>query len=93
MCASLPGGVQMNKRISALKFALENEQNERDFYLANARRTKNLAGKNMFKQIADEEKEHYDIKTEMARYNSPESKEIGFRQYFKIDVGKKGRPD
>ena len=51
----------MNKRMSALKFALENEQKERDFYLAQARRTKNLAGKNMFKQIADEEKEHYDM--------------------------------
>ena len=51
----------MNKRISALKFALENEQKERDFYLANARRTKNLAGKNMFKQIADEEKDHYEM--------------------------------
>jgi rubrerythrin len=51
----------MNKRMNALKFALENEQKERDFYLANARRTKNLAGKNMFKQIADEEKEHFDV--------------------------------
>ncbi len=51
----------MNKRIGALKFALENELNEREFYLANARRTKNLAGKNMFKQIADEEKEHYEM--------------------------------
>ncbi|HNZ65139.1 MAG TPA: ferritin family protein [Smithella sp.] len=51
----------MNKRINALKFALENELNEREFYLANARRTKNLAGKNMFKQIADEEKEHYEM--------------------------------
>ena len=51
----------MNKRINALKFALENEQKEREFYLANARRTRNLAGKNMFKQIADEEKEHYEI--------------------------------
>jgi rubrerythrin len=51
----------MNKRMNALKFALENEQKERDFYLANARRTKNLAGKNMFKQIADEEKEHYEV--------------------------------
>jgi rubrerythrin len=51
----------MNKRISALKFALDNEQKERDFYLANARRTKNLAGKNMFKQIADEEKEHFEM--------------------------------
>ncbi len=51
----------MNKRMNALKFALENEQKEREFYLANARRTKNLAGKNMFKQIADEEKEHYEM--------------------------------
>lgn len=51
----------MNKRMSALKFALENEQKERDFYLANARRTKNLAGKNMFKQIADEEKDHFEM--------------------------------
>ncbi len=51
----------MNKRVSALKFALDNELNEREFYLANARRTKNLAGKNMFKQIADEEKEHYEM--------------------------------
>jgi len=51
----------MNKRMNALKFALENEQKEREFYLANARRTKNMAGKNMFKQIADEEKEHYEV--------------------------------
>ncbi len=51
----------MNKRMNALKFALENEHKEREFYLANARRTRNLAGKNMFKQIADEEKEHYEI--------------------------------
>ncbi|HPD57670.1 MAG TPA: ferritin family protein [Smithellaceae bacterium] len=51
----------MDKRISALEFALENEQKEREFYLANARRTKNMAGKNMFKQIADEEKEHYEM--------------------------------
>ena len=51
----------MNKRMSALKFALENEQREREFYLAHARRTKNLAGKNMFKQIANEEKQHYEM--------------------------------
>ena len=47
--------------MSALEFALENELKERDFYLSNARKTKNLAGKNMFKQIADEEKEHYEM--------------------------------
>lgn len=51
----------MDKRMNALKFALENEEKEREFYLFNARRTKNLAGKNMFKQIANEEKEHYDV--------------------------------
>ncbi len=51
----------MDKRMNALEFALENEQKEREFYLANARRTKNMAGKNMFKQIADEEKEHYEM--------------------------------
>ena len=51
----------MDKRISALVYALENEQMERDFYLAQARKTKNMAGKNMFKQIADEEKEHYEM--------------------------------
>lgn len=51
----------MAKRMNALKFALENERKERNFYLENARRTKNLAAKNMFKQIADEEKEHYEI--------------------------------
>lgn len=51
----------MDKRMNALAFALENEQKERDFYLANARKTKNMAGKNMFKQIADEEKEHFEI--------------------------------
>ncbi len=57
----MQGGMIMNKRMNALKFALENEQKERDFYLANARRIKNLAGKNMFKQIADEEKEHFEM--------------------------------
>lgn len=51
----------MDKRISALAFALENEEKEREFYLEQARKTKNMAGKNMFKQIADEEKEHYEM--------------------------------
>jgi rubrerythrin len=51
----------MEKRMNALRFALENEHKEHEFYMANARKTKNLAGKNMFKQIADEEKEHYEV--------------------------------
>ncbi len=56
-----PKGVFMDKRMNALAFALENEEREREFYLAHARKTKNMAGKNMFKQIADEEKEHYEM--------------------------------
>jgi len=51
----------MDKRMNALAFALENEQKEREFYLAHARTTRNMAGKNMFKQIADEEEEHYEM--------------------------------
>ena len=39
----------MDKRISALAFALENELQEQEFYLAHARKTRNMAGKNMFK--------------------------------------------
>jgi len=56
-----PKGVFMDKRMNALAFALENEEKEREFYLAHARKTKNMAGKNMFKQIADEEKEHFEV--------------------------------
>ena len=51
----------MDKRMNALAFALENEEKEREFYLAHARKTRNMAGKNMFKQIAYDEKEHYEI--------------------------------
>lgn len=47
--------------MDALKFALENECKEYEFYMENARRTKNMAGKTMFKQIASEEKEHFEI--------------------------------
>ena len=48
-----------NERISALEVALNNELREREFYHKNADRTKNPLGKNMFKQIGDEELEHY----------------------------------
>jgi rubrerythrin len=51
----------MEKRMNALKFALENELKEHEFYMANARKTKNMAGKNMFLQIANEEKEHLEV--------------------------------
>jgi len=47
------------ERISALDVALNNELREREFYHKNAERTKNPLGKSMFKQIGDEELEHY----------------------------------
>jgi len=46
-------------RLNALEVALNNETREREFYLKNAKRTKNSLGKKMFKQIGDEELEHY----------------------------------
>lgn len=48
------------ERLNALEVALKNEMVEREFYLKNAERTKNPLGKAMFKQIGDEELEHYE---------------------------------
>ena len=45
-------------RLDALDVALGNEIREREFYLANERRTKNPVGKAMFKKIAEEEIGH-----------------------------------
>lgn len=50
----------MEKRLDALKVALENEMKEHKFYLKNAERTKNDVGKAMFMQIAGEELEHHE---------------------------------
>jgi len=47
-------------RLNALEVALNNEMKERAFYLKHAHRTKNPMGKKMFKQIGDEELEHYE---------------------------------
>ncbi len=47
-------------RLNALEVALNNEVREREFYLKNAKRTKNPLGKRMFQQIADDELEHYE---------------------------------
>ena len=47
------------ERLNALEVALNNEMREREFYLKNANRTKNPLGKKMFKQIGDDELEHY----------------------------------
>jgi rubrerythrin len=48
------------ERLNALEVALGNEQREREFYLKHAERTNNPLGKAMFRQIADEELEHYE---------------------------------
>lgn len=48
------------ERLDALEVALNNETREREFYLQNAKRTTNPVGKAMFRQIADEELEHYE---------------------------------
>lgn len=48
------------EQLDALEVALANETREREFYLQNAKRTKNPVGKAMFRQIADEELEHYE---------------------------------
>jgi rubrerythrin len=47
------------ERLNALEVALNNEMREREFYLKNAEKTRNLLGKAMFKRIADDEEEHY----------------------------------
>ena len=47
-------------RLNALEVALNNEMREREFYLKNAKRTKNPLGKKMFQQIGDDELEHYE---------------------------------
>ena len=49
----------MKNRLDALEVALTNEMREHEFYLKNAERTNNPAGKAMFQQIAAEELEHY----------------------------------
>jgi rubrerythrin len=47
------------ERLNALEVALNNETREREFYIKNAKRTKNPLGKKMFQQIGDDELEHY----------------------------------
>jgi rubrerythrin len=50
--------VENTKRLEALRIALANEEKERDFYLAHAKRTKDALGKQMFESIAADEEEH-----------------------------------
>jgi len=52
-------------RLNALEIALKNEVREREFYLLQAERTTNPLGKAMFKEIADDELEHYERLTKL----------------------------
>jgi rubrerythrin len=52
--------MERSDRLNALETALENEMNERKFYLAQAEQTENALGKAMFLEIANDELEHYE---------------------------------
>lgn len=52
--------MEQKNRLSAIDLALKNEMTEREFYLANAERTRNPLGKAMFREIADDELDHYE---------------------------------
>lgn len=63
--------MKKEERLNALEVALANEMREREFYLKNSERCKNKLGKSMFKQIADDELEHYNrLKEIHARWKS-----------------------
>ena len=64
----------MKERLDALQVALTNEMREREFYLKNAARTSNPAGKAMFQQIAAEELEHYERLKELSEKWSKQQK-------------------
>lgn len=51
--------MKKTERLNALEIALNNEKREREFYLKNAERCRNTLGSAMFKEIADDELEHY----------------------------------
>lgn len=47
-------------RLNALEVALNNEMREHEFYMKNAKRTRNPLGKTMFQKIGEDELEHYE---------------------------------
>lgn len=64
----------MEKRLNALNVALANEMREHEFYRNNAGRTKNVVGKAMFEQIAEEELEHHERLKQLAAVWAKEEK-------------------
>lgn len=51
--------MEIEERIQSLEFALNNEAQERNFYLKHKERTSNPVGKLMFGALAADESEHY----------------------------------
>lgn len=51
--------MEKKEKMEALKFALTNEEREKEFYLEHARRTSSDVGQWMFNAIAEDEDEHY----------------------------------
>jgi rubrerythrin len=45
-------------RISSIELAMKNEQSEKEFYLNQARRTKNVVARVLFEALAEDEDEH-----------------------------------
>jgi rubrerythrin len=64
----------MKDRLNALEVALNNEMREHEFYLKNAERTRNPAGKAMFAQIASEELEHHERLKQLGKTWSSQQK-------------------
>jgi rubrerythrin len=52
-------GHRMENKIKAITVALDNELQERNFYLTQSKKTTNPVGKTMFLKIAADEEEHY----------------------------------
>ncbi|MDD4857803.1 MAG: ferritin family protein [Candidatus Krumholzibacteria bacterium] len=75
--------VDSKDKLEALKLALTNEEKERDFYLAHARRTKDALGRQMFESIAADENEHYRRLVELHKKLAERSK---WPAAFSLDI-------
>ncbi len=60
--------MEKQKRMNSLKFALNNEIKERQFYLKHAKRSKHPVAKFIFEQIAEEELDHYNRLIELEKH-------------------------
>jgi rubrerythrin len=83
--------MKKEERLNALEVALTNEMREREFYLKCAERCRNKLGITMFKQIADDELEHYErLKEIHARWKSqkmwPESLPVKVKETAVKDI-------